>query len=36
MTVQVTVLEVAHPVHDENVLLPDVEGAVSVTEAPEL
>jgi hypothetical protein len=36
MTVHVTVLEVAHPVHDANVLLPEVEGAVRIMDAPEL
>jgi hypothetical protein len=35
-TVQVTVLALVQPVHEENVLLPEVAGAVSVTDAPEL
>ena len=35
-TVQVTVLELLHPVHEENVLLPEVAGAVSVTDVPAL
>lgn len=33
--VQVAALTDVQPVHEENVLLPDVEGAVSVTDAPE-
>jgi len=37
VTVQVTVLTVAHPVHEKNVLLlPAKVGAVSVTAAPAL
>jgi hypothetical protein len=35
-TVQVTVLAEVQPVHEEKVLLPEVEGAVKVTEVPEL
>jgi hypothetical protein len=35
-TVHVTVLAVVQPVQEEKVLLPDVEGAVSVTDEPEL
>jgi len=35
-TVQVTVLAVVQPVQEEKVLPPDVEGAVSVTDEPEL
>jgi hypothetical protein len=35
-TVQVTVVVVAHPVHEAKVLLPEVAGAVSVTDVPEL
>jgi hypothetical protein len=35
-TVQVTVLAVAHPVHEAKVLLPEVVGAVSVTDVPAL
>jgi hypothetical protein len=33
-TVQVTVLAEVQPVHEEKVLLPEVAGAVSVTDAP--
>jgi hypothetical protein len=33
---QVTVVAVAHPVHEEKVLLPDVAAAASVTAVPEL
>jgi len=36
VTVQVVVLEVAHPVHEEKLLLPAVAGAVSVTVVPAL
>ena len=36
VTVQVTVLALAQPVHEVNVLLPEVVGAVSVTEVPDL
>jgi hypothetical protein len=36
VTVQTAALTEVQPVHEENVLLPDVEGAVSVTAAPEL
>jgi hypothetical protein len=35
VTVQVTVLAVAHPVHELNGSLPAEAGAVSVTEEPE-
>jgi hypothetical protein len=35
VTLQVTVLAVAHPVHELNVLAPEVVGAVSVTDVPE-
>jgi hypothetical protein len=35
-TVQVTVLALVHPAHEEKVLLPDVAGAVSFTDVPEL
>jgi hypothetical protein len=36
VTLQVTVLAVVQPLHDEKVLLPEVAGAVSVTAVPEL
>jgi hypothetical protein len=36
MTMQVVVLLFVHPVHEENVLVPDVAGAVKVTVVPEL
>ena len=36
VTVQVVELEVVHPVHDENVFVPEVAGAVRVTAVPEL
>jgi heme exporter protein D len=36
VTVQVTVVVVAHPVHEAKALLPDVAGAVSVTDVPAL
>jgi hypothetical protein len=35
-TVQVTVVEEAHPLHEAKVLLPEVAGAVSVTDVPAL
>jgi hypothetical protein len=35
-TVQIAAVAVVHPVHEENVLLPEVAGAVSVTAVPEL
>jgi hypothetical protein len=35
-TVQVTVLAEVQPVHEEKVSLPEVAGAVNVTEAPAL
>jgi hypothetical protein len=35
-TVQVTVLAEVQPVHEEKVLLPEVAGAVKVTEVPVL
>jgi hypothetical protein len=34
VTVQVTVLALVQPVHAEKVLLPEVAGAVKVTEVP--
>jgi hypothetical protein len=36
VTVHVTVVEVVHPLHEEKVLVPEVVGAVNVTDAPEL
>ena len=36
ITVQVYELELVQPVHDEKGLLPDMAGAVSVTDVPEL
>jgi hypothetical protein len=35
VTLQVKVLALVHPVHEEKVLPPEVAGAVSVTDAPE-
>jgi hypothetical protein len=35
-TVQVTVVEEVHPLHEEKLLLPEVAGAVNVTDAPVL
>jgi hypothetical protein len=35
-TVQVTVVEVAHPLHEAKLLPPEVVGAVNVTEVPAL
>jgi heme exporter protein D len=34
VTVQVKVLELVHPVHEEKALLPEVAGAPSVTVVP--
>jgi hypothetical protein len=36
VTLQVTALAVVHPVHEEKLLPPEVAGAVSVTDDPEL
>ena len=36
VTLQVTVLEVVQPVHDEKMFAPEVAGAVRTTEVPEL
>jgi hypothetical protein len=36
VTLQVTVVVVVQPVHEEKVLLPDIAGAVSMIEVPAL
>jgi hypothetical protein len=36
VTLQVTVLAVVHPLHEEKLLTPEVAGAVRVTDDPEL
>jgi hypothetical protein len=36
VTLQVTVLDVAHPVQETNALPPEVAGAVKVTDVPAL